>query len=181
MRIIHLKDFITKGKFGPIEVGKSTKDDVIALMGDNYAFLDCEDTQIIKYNGYEFFYWTESKILFGIQNDHLQYDCGNHDEMIQYENDQVKIDTWFLEANKDVTFSEIIKIIEDEKISYKLDKARYEGALEYIRLVNGVTIDFSDELVSWNYDEKEEDWSMKIDPIKHQRKYVLVGIRLFEF
>lgn len=181
MRVIHLKDFVTTGKFDQIEVGKSTKEDVIALMGDDYDFADCDDTQIIKYGWYEFFYWTESEIIFGIQNDHLQYDCGNHDEMINYENDRIKIDNWFLEVNKDATFSEVIKIIENEGVDYELDKQKFEGALEYVKLENGVTIDFSDELVSWVYDKKEDEWDMKIDPIKIQGDYVLIGIRFFKF
>jgi len=57
----------------------------------------------------------------------------------------------------------------------------FEGALEYIKLTNGITIDFSDELISWVYDEKEDEWDIKKDPIYNQDDYVLVGIRLFKF
>jgi len=70
------------------------KNDVITLMRNDFDFGDFDESQIIKYGWYEFFYWTENEIIFAIQNDHLQYDCINHDEMINYENDSIKIDNW---------------------------------------------------------------------------------------
>lgn len=180
MTIISLKEFLKTGKFGNIEIGVSTKQDVIALMGEGYDFGDCGIIQIIKYGWYEFFYWTESQLVQGIQNDHLLFDCSNHQEMIHYENAQVKLDTWFLSANQHITFAEITTILEQEGIAYQLAKHRYEGALEHIQIESGVTIDFVDEKDHSTYDDSKEQWNFNRIPITHQKDYLLNGIRLFE-
>ena len=180
MKIIRLESFIKTGKFDGIEVGVSTKQDVISLMGTVYDFGDFGESQIIKYGWYEFFYWTDSEIVFAIQNDHLQFDCSNHDEMITYENDSVKIDNWFLNVNENISFSQIIEILKKESIEYEFDKNTFEGALEYIRLTNGITIDFDNTLTSWIYDKKSDEWDIKNDVIENQNDYILNGIRLFK-
>lgn len=180
MKVIELKSFIKTGKFDIIQIGKSTKQDVINLMGNNFDLGDCGETQIIKYGWYEFFYWTESEIIFAIQNDHLQFDCANHNEMIEYENDRIKIDNWFLEVNKNITFSKVIEFLNSEQIKYKLAKQNVEGALEYIKLSNGIIIDFVNELTTWTYADSKDEWNMKHELIKNQHDYILNGIRLFE-
>ena len=75
-------------------------------MGSNYGFGDFDETHIMKYGWYEFFSWSDSEIVYAKQNDHLQFDCTNHNEMIEYENEKVRIDTWFLQVNKNTTFFE---------------------------------------------------------------------------
>lgn len=181
MKVIELEKFIKTGNFDKIKVGTSTKQDVIDLMGNDYDFGDCGETQIIKYGWYEFFYWTQSKIVFGIQNDHLQFDCSNHDEMIEYENDYIKVDNWFLEGNKSTTFSEVIRILKSENIQYEFEKQNFDGALEYLKLDNGITIDFNNEMTNWVYNKSENEWNIKSKLIKNQQDYILNGIRLFKY
>lgn len=181
MKIIKLKNFIKTGNFDKIKAGKSTKQDVIDLMGNDFDFGDCGETQIIKFGWYEFFYWTESEIVFAIQNDHLQFDCSNHNEMIEYQNENIKIDNWFLETNKNIKFSEVIQILKSEKIQFELDKQSFDGALKYLKLQNGITMDFDNELTTWIYNESEDEWDMKNEPIKNQEDYILNGIRLFKY
>jgi len=181
MKIIKLKNFIKTGNFDKIKVGTSTKKDVIDLMGNDFEFGDFGETQIIKYGWYEFFYWTKNEIIFGIQNDHLQFDCSNHNEMISYKGNNIEIDNWFLKVDNNIKFSEILEILKAEKIQYELEKDNFEGALEYIKLRNGITIDFDNELTTWTYDKKEDEWDMINEPIKHQKDYILNGIRRFEY
>ena len=181
MRVIELKNFLKTGNFDRIKVGISSKQDVIDLMGDDFDFGDFGDTQIIKYGWYEFFYWTESKIVFAIQNDHLQFDCSNHNEMIEYQNENIKIDNWFLQVNNNITFSEVIRILKSENIQYELEKQNFDGALEYLKLLNGITIDFDNELTTWIYNKSEDEWDMKKELIKAQQDYILNGIRLFKY
>ena len=181
MKVIELKKFIKTGNFDCIKVGTSTKQDVIDLMGNEFEFGDFGDSQIIKYGWYEFFYWTKSEVIFAIQNDHLQFDCTNHDEMIEYENDNVKIDNWFLEVNKNITFSKVIEFLNKENIKYELEKQNFEDALEYLKLNNGITIDFHNELTTWIYNELEDEWYVENKLIKNQQHYILNGIRLFKY
>lgn len=181
MKVIELKHFIKTGVFDTINIGTSTKQDVIDLMGNDFDFGDCGETQIIKYGWYEFFYWTESEVLFALQNDHLQFDCLNHNEMIEYQNENIKIDNWFLQVNKNITFSEVIGILNSEHIQYELQKQNFDGALEYLKLKNGITIDFDNELTTWTYNEAKDEWAMKNESIKNQQDYILNGIRLFKY
>ena len=181
MKVIELKNFIKTGDFDKIKVGSSTKQDVIDLMGIDFDFADCGDTQIIKYGWYEFFYWTESEIVFAIQNDHLQFDCSNHNEMIEYQNEHIKIDIWFLQVNKNIKFYEVIRILKSENIHYEIEKQNFDGALEYLKLQNGITIDFDNESTTWTYNEFDNEWEIKNEPIKNQQDYILNGIRLFKY
>lgn len=181
MKVIELKNFIKTGDFDKIKVGISTKQDIIDLMGRDYDLGDCGETQIIKYGWYEFFYRTESEIVFAIQNDHLQFDCSNHKEMIEYQNENIKIDNWFLQTNKNIKFSEIIRILESEKIEYELEKQNFDEALVYLKLQNGITIDFTNELRSWIHNESDDEWEMKRELIKNQQDHILNGIRLFKY
>lgn len=176
LKAISLKDLIKTGGFGPIVFGKSTKTDVINVMGPVFDFADCGDTHIMKYGWYEFFYWAESKIVYAFQNDHLLNDCSNHHEMIEYQNDQVKIDYWFLKKNEDRTFSEVVNILIQEAIDFELKKHRYEGAIEYIETTNGVTMDFVNELSHWDHDMQQ----LHTQIIENRDEYLLNGIRLFK-
>lgn len=97
------------GNFDKIMVGVSTKRDVIELMGSDFDFCDFGETQIIKYGWYEFFYWTKSEVIFAIQNDHLRFSTSNHDEMVNYQNENVKVDSWFLGLIKTSHFQRLLK------------------------------------------------------------------------
>jgi hypothetical protein len=130
MTTIHLKEFIKTGQFGTISIG-STKADVVNAFGKKFDFADCGETQIIKYGWYEFFYWTESELVFGIQNDHLQADCSNHKEMIDYKSKLWTIDKWFLQVNKNITLRQVEGFLTAEGISFEIVPA-YEGCDENV-------------------------------------------------
>ena len=175
MRTIYLKEFIKTGKFGTLEINFSTRDDILNLMGDGYDHGDFGTTQIIKYAWYEFFYNSEDKLLTGIQNDHLQYDCSNHEDMFMFENSIVRIDPWILKPNENVTFIEVIEHLEKDGVKFKISRHGYVGALDYIELDNGVTLDFDDELTLFN----KTSAGFETKTIDERNNFILNGIRNF--
>ena len=181
MTTIHLKEFIKTGQFGTISIG-STKTDLIATLGKKFDFADCGESQIIKFGWYEFFYWTENELIFGIQNDHLVSDCINHDKMIDYKSKLWTIDKWFLQVNKNITFSQIEELLMKEDIPFEIVPA-YKGCEEnIIRCLNSnVKFDFVNEygLLELNENGKSKKWKDVI--IKEQSNFVLNGIRLFDY
>jgi phage anti-repressor protein len=181
MNTIHIKEFIRTGKFGTISIG-SKKNDVVNALGAKFHFADCGETQIIKYGWYEFFYWTESESIFGIQNDHLQADCTTHEEMIDYKSELWTIDKWFLEVNKNITFGQIEKLLTEEGISFDIVPAYNDSDENIIKCKkSGVTFDFAKEYRIVEYNEKGEfkNWKEFIE--KDQSNFILKGIRLFGY
>lgn len=83
--------------------------------------------------------------------------------------------------NRNLTFAEFTQILNNEKIEFELKKENLPDALEFIKLRNGVTIDFSDEITSWIQNENEDDWEMKITKIQNKKDFILNGIRLFRY
>jgi hypothetical protein len=180
MRVIHLKEFIKTGFFGSITIG-STKEEVIEILGNKYDFGDFGESQIIKYTWYEFFYWTVSGKVFGIQNDHLQADCGNHDKMIHYKSRKWKLDTWFLQTGKNITFKEVKNYLIQESIDYKIEPSSPFNNDNIIRCMNSnVTFDFCSDYHLFERDKtgKLNEW--KEVKIENEDDFVLNGIRLFE-
>jgi hypothetical protein len=84
-------------------------------------------------------------------------------------------------VNRNLTFAEFTQILNNEKIEFELKKENLPDALEFIKLRNGVTIDFSDEITSWIQNENEDDWEMKITKIQNKKDFILNGIRLFRY
>lgn len=181
MNTIHIKEFIRTGQFGTISIG-STKTDVINALGNKFDFADCGETQIIKYGWYEFFYWTDSELIFGIQNDHLQADCTNHKEMIDFKSKLWTIDKWFLQVSKNITFGQIESFLTTEKIPYEIIPA-YKGCEQNVIkcLKSNVTLDFVNEYRLIEYNEKGKFKSWKEFVEDDQPNFVLNGIRLFEY
>ncbi len=165
MTTISLKEFLKTGMLGNIQIGKSTKQDVINLFGEDYDFADCGYDQIISYGWYEFFYHTDSELVFGFQNDHLSADCYNTDD-ISYQNNQVKIDTWFIKPLKVITVSEVESHLKQLAIHFTLQENTYDKSPEF-KLENGISIDFI-KAVPYQSKQTEE-------------VYMLNGIRLFNF
>jgi len=174
MKTISLKSFAESGRFDSIEIG-SSKSKVIELLGTDFDFADCGETQILKYGWYEFFFWSDSEKLFGIQNDHLQADCTNHHEMIKFENKNFKVDNWFLTIGKDFKFSEVISFMKTEQIQFKIEEA-YKNGPEILKFNSGVYFDFSEGSYTWHAEtNKPEEIT-----IENQEDYLLNGIRLFD-
>lgn len=179
MLSISLKDFIKTGRFGGFTLGTAI-DEVIEAFGDDHDAHDSDDTQIIKYGWYEFFYWTDSREIFGIQNDHLQADCANHADMIFFSNDKWTIDVGFLKENENITFRQVIQLLEEERIAYVIEPAYHGSDENNIRCVDsGVTFDFVNE---YSFAEFGADGNFKgfiNTPLHEQEDYILNGIRLF--
>jgi hypothetical protein len=181
MNTIHLNEFIKTGKFGTITIG-STKTDLVNELGNEFDFDNCGETQIIKYGWYEFFFWTESELIFGIQNDHLQADCTNHSEMMQYKSKLWSIDKWFLEENRNITFGQVEEYLLRERISYEIVPA-YKGCDENVIkcMQSKVTFDFVNEYRLVELNEKGEFKKWREFMENDQSNFVLNGIRLFDY
>lgn len=154
MQIISIRTFIETGKFGSITLG-STKSDVINLLGKNLEFLDCKYVQIIRYGSYEFSYFTDSEVIFGITNDSLQE--------LQINNKNIEIDTWFIDENDLPTFGDVIEQLEQNQIAFQIENTPSFNNEDYIRITNSnVTLDF------------------KTSAEKQVADFKLLGIRLYE-
>ncbi len=180
MTTIHLKDFITTGNFGGVTLG-TTKDEIINLLGDDFSFSDFGETKAILFGWYEFFYWTDTEKVLGIQNNHLLADCTNHDEMINFKSKKWQLDKWFLKEFKNITFKDIKDLLTKEGISYQVQPT-YEGCDENIIkcIDSNVTFDFCNNFTSIQLDNKGKTKVLKKVRIENEEDFVLNGIRLFE-
>ena len=115
MITVSLKEFIKTGMFGPITIG-SHRDEAIKAFGVTNHIVDFDETQSIQPGAYyEFFCWTDTGLINGIQNDHLQAESINHAELIFYIDQYWELDPWFLKANANVTFAEVCHLLKSEK------------------------------------------------------------------
>ncbi|WP_447642800.1 MULTISPECIES: hypothetical protein [Chitinophagaceae] len=181
MTTIQLKEFIKTGKFGAISLG-STKTEVINILGDKFSFADCGDAQIIKYGWFEFFYYTDTEIVFGIQNDALQADCINHNEMINLDSELYRLDKWFLKDNENITFRQVAEYLNQENIPFDIVPAHRGSEENIIKCINSkVAFDFVNGymIAELNAKGKVEKWKEVIE--ENQSDYVLNGIRLFDY
>ncbi len=184
MIIISLKDFVTTGKFGPIQIG-STKDEVIKALGkpdfdNDYGI----GSRGLMYAWYEFFYWEDSLKIVGIQNDHLTISLENeknkieiHQDSICFQNDRISIDIWFLKPGQDITYSEVIDILRTENISFEEITDHYQNHL--IKFDSGVTMDF-DDLSGVSVGDEQGNFKKYEHIITTKENRVLNGIRLFD-
>ncbi|NIG54053.1 hypothetical protein [Chitinophaga sp. Cy-1792] len=179
MQLISLKNFIINGYWGSITLGSSI-DSVIQELGKNYDYTDCGETQIIQYGWYEFFFRTDTRKIFGIQNDHLISDCSNHADMIDYQGEHWKLDTWFLRPQQNITFEQVVQLLQDTGIPFSIEPA-YAGCDEnIIRCVESmVSFDFVNEYSEPVFDKKGELVSNSPVIAMQQKDYFLNGIRLF--
>ena len=175
MTSVKLIEFIKTGCFGTITIG-STKEEVLKELGNNLDIIDCGETHIIYYGWYEFFYWTTTELIFGIQNDHLQANCTNHGEMINFQNNKFKLDNWFLKENKNINFGQVEEVLISNNIEYEIIptwKGCDENIIRCVR--SNVTFDFVREYRSIDL---SNNWKEQIET--EQSKFILNGIRLFE-
>lgn len=176
MKTISLKEFIVTGDFGGVTIGTS-KSELFKLLGETDEINDYENgSGGIFYGYYELFFDTKTEKITGIQNDHLliwpklkrKNRIEDHKEAIYFENDTCKMDTWFLQYGKNLTYNEILKTLENESIEFKEIYDIHCGCR--IEFKSGVTMDFSDF---------DDDWFIN-QTIPDKRKLFLNGIRLFE-
>ena len=163
--IISLKEFIKTGRFGPVSIG-SQKEDLLKYFGNNFQHGNFGDTEIIRYNCYEFFYWTENHKIYAIQNDHLLFDCSNHQYMISFKHNNWILDKWFLRRKKNIKFIEITQLLNSENIEFKIERESIANDMNIIRCMeSGITFDFCNESTEEN----------------NQDNFFLNGIRLFKY
>lgn len=170
METIHLKQFAITGAFGKIKMG-ATKTEVTSLLGKKYDFADCNDSYILKYGWYEFFFWTESNTLFGIQNDSLS-GMENDKKTFLFRNKKFKIYPWFFKKQK-FTFKKVIEILNKQNIAYSVNTDQYTK----IEFDSAVYFDFITE--KYVYNNKIKNWEEEI--ITNREDYILNGIRLFDY
>ena len=101
-----------------------------------------------------------------------------HKEAICYQNDQIVIDTWFLKPGHDITYREVIAVLQKEKIRFEEKKDEFENYI--IQFESGVTMDFDDLSGLWI---KNDDGIFKQyeNIIQDVNEFLLQGIRLFDF
>ncbi|MCR9253626.1 MAG: hypothetical protein NXI20_24635 [bacterium] len=95
--------------------------------------------------------------------------------MIEFENQNFKVDNWFLEVGKDFNFSEVISILANEKIQFQLGEV-YKNGPGVLKFESGVYLDFSESSYSWHADTNEFE-EITID---NQEDYLLNGIGIFD-
>jgi hypothetical protein len=183
MQTIYLRDFLTTGKFGPISLGM-TIDKVVEILGDPEGINDYKNGHAeIMYAYYEFFYLTETKVLYGIQNDHLatfpNIKTGrvNNKKDICYSNDKFSIDIWFLKRNRFLTFKDVIENLRKMNVDFEVTKGFDDDNI--IRFNSGVTLDFDDLSGMTSYDPETKDWTWS-EKITDENEKILNGIRLYD-
>lgn len=178
MQTIYLKEFIRTGYFGQVTIG-SSKDDIVKSLGKG-QFLDYGETQGINYGWYEFFWWTETGRVLGIQNDHLQADCLNHNKMIQFRSKVWTMDTWFLQAGQNITAAQVKQFLTAENIPFSVEFPYKTATEKVIKCTeSGVVIECVKEynILEFNEKGKFKDWKEMV--AEREDDYVLNGITLF--
>ena len=142
MTIINITHFIKTGTFGGVRIGM-TEAEVIGCLGSPEWRSDAEDAFMLSYRRWEIhFLKSNSNKVHLIQNDHLLYDCINHDEMLQFQNNRFKIELDFIRPFAYIRLREVMIWLEREKVSFSLTEDKdYEPLL---KLESGVYLDFTD-------------------------------------
>lgn len=183
MQTIYLKDFLTTGRFGPINLGMKI-DAVIDILGEPEGITNYKNGHSeIMYAYYEFFYLRETKVLYGIQNDHLatfpNVKTGrvNNRRDIFFTNDKFCIDTWFLKKNRFLTFKDVTDRLKKQNVQFEVSRGFHDDNI--IKFKSGVTLDFDDLSGLTSYDPKTKDWTWS-ERIVDDNKKILNGIRLYD-
>lgn len=183
MITIYLKDFVTTGKFGPVELGM-TIDQVFEFLGEPEGNADLENGHCIAtYAYYEFFYLKENRILYGIQNDHLatfpNVKTGrvNNKRDICFTNNKFTIDIWFFKKNRYLTFRNVVTCLAKEGIEFSIEPGFQDDKL--IKFSSGVKMDFDDNSGLYFYHEDTDTW-IYADKIENEDEKILCGIRHFD-
>lgn len=138
---IRILDFIKTGVFGGVQLGM-TDQEVIDILGHPEDEGGSEDAFSFRYGWWEIHFLRKNQNkAFLIQNDHLLNDCINHNEMIEFENRHFKIELDFIKPFEHIRLKEVIAILNEQKISFKLIDEDYQPVLQ---LENLVYMDFTD-------------------------------------
>lgn len=137
-----LKDFVLTGNFGPVKIGMH-KTEVIEILGEPDADSNFGGGSAgLLYSWYEFFYDTKTKLIHAIQNDHLFNTGQYHKEAIEWQNERIKLDLWFLKPTQNISRKAVEVHLMAEKISYRKELLIES---EILRFDSGVYLDFLEE------------------------------------
>lgn len=175
MKIIFLKDFCVTGSFGDVQIGMPIAEVKKVLGKPDHEQNFGTGSSGMVYGWYEFFYWTDTQILNGIQNDHLasyphlkgKASIKAHIKDITYKNTQFEIDIWFLKPGQDITYQEVIEHLLSENIQFIEKQNEFEDRT--IEFKSGVYFDFEEPI--------DENGNV----VKNKEKQLLNGMRLFKF
>ncbi|SHH90652.1 hypothetical protein SAMN04488109_5987 [Chryseolinea serpens] len=142
MTTANIAHFIKSGTFGGVRLGM-TEAEVIGCLGTPDWRSDSKgEAFMFSYGQWEIHFLTKnSGKAFLIHNDHLLYDCINHDEMLQFQNSTFKIDLDFIKPFAHVRLKEVITWLKREKVPFSFQDKDYEPLL---KLESGVYLDFTD-------------------------------------
>ncbi|RYD81192.1 MAG: hypothetical protein EOP53_07010 [Sphingobacteriales bacterium] len=184
LKSILLKEFCLTGRFGEVEISMAISD-VKRILGKPDHEQDYNSgSSGIMYAWYEFFYWTDSQILYAIQNDHLtsftnlkgKDNIKAHKNDITFKNKKFYLDIWFLNPGKDITYKEVVEYLLTDNIKFKEIEDEYEGFI--IEFESGVRLDFDDRS-GWFYENNDEQILANQNIIKNKEEQLLNGMRLF--
>lgn len=163
---ISLKDFILTGQFGPVHIGMSV-DELKQHLGKPGDVHESEAGGILFYNGFEFYYYTDSYTLHGIQNDNLRYEGPDQKSAcLYYFNEAILVDTWFIEFGEPLNYQQVLERLKQEGIPFE-KHARDD--YDELKFPGGVTFDFE----NW----KDYEGKQTIN----REEAMLNGIRYFTY
>lgn len=86
------------------------------------------------------------------------------------------MDIWFLKKNRYLTFEEVIKNLNKEKLEYQITE-EFEGE-KCIKFPSGVSLDFDDNSGQCYYHKESGKWTYS-EKITEINQRILCGVRLF--
>ena len=140
-KIISLLQFIKTGNFGGAVLGM-TDEEVKASLGMPEDVHYGDEAILFRYGWWEIhFMRTNGNKAFLIYNDHLLYDCTNHDELIEFENKELKLELDFLKPKQHYRFGQALSYLDNQEIDYQLVDREFQPM---VQLDNHVYMDFTD-------------------------------------
>lgn len=119
MTIVNIAHFLKTGTFGGVRLGMTEAEVIKCLGTPDWRSDSGKETFMFSYGQWEIHFLMEnSNKAFLIHNDHLLYDCINHDEMLQFQNSTFKIELDFIKPFTHVRLKDVITWLEKEKVSY---------------------------------------------------------------
>ena len=143
---ISFKDFILSGRFGPVYIGMPI-DELKQLFGEPGDSHDSgAGTALLFYEGFEFYYYTETNTLYAIQNDNVQYEHPDaKGNVFQFRGD-IQIDTWFIQFGEPLSYQQVLEHLRAENIPFE---EHHKSDYDELKFPSGVTMDFE----NWKDDE----------------------------
>jgi len=164
---ISLKDFVLSGRFGPVYIGMPIDElkHYLGEPGDSYE--SKSGAGFLFYNGFEFYYYTDTNTVHGIQNDNLRYEGPDRkSDYLYYVDDAILVDTWFIEFGNPLNFTQVTELLKREDISFE---ACEKDGYDELKFPSGVRFDFE----NWKDDEGKK--------IINREEAALNGIRYFTY